>query len=479
MPVIPIRNPDPQGFALDLFPRIAWYPIGGTQATTYPLTAFTNRAGKYNLVIMSNYLGMETDMGATFASVHSTIRSNGTANGIQSRPVHYVMQQEYAESSASGRGNTYTKLVAQINLCNWWLRATYPTGTIVAGDSSNTGVIDPGNPTYSTAPGFVNVNQFWAYYFYNVFTQGNAASLFGESTSFAANPNVAGVFLDNQFWAPRGTAQGWPVNMTGAWSAGSLGSVAYNTYATTSPIMQTGQAQSVAAFRSRWPAVLVGGNCDYGTYVGFGSAPLLSGQAGIYDYALMESAIGQSFSLEHNGFTALMNGYIGGESVLARNGTQIFHVSGRPTGVAWTSATTQSSWVAADWQALRYGEAIAWLRNGHFAMAFDNNYQVQNMVNMWSDTFDRGGRGLAWMGYAVDPPQSTAQFPNGVFGRHFSNALVLVNPRGNGSQTVTLPPGVYYTLPANGFSDTLINTDVQVSSVTLADGDARVLAKVP
>ena len=171
----------------------------------------------------------------------------------------------------------------------------------------------------------------------------------------------------------------------------------------------------------------------------------------------------------------------GGEATIKTgSGVQMVMQVGRPGGVAWTATTgvqRQSNWVSADWQGLRFGEAAVMLRDSVYCL---EDYNSNNAVLWWSDTWDKGGKGLAWLGYPIDMPQSTtAQFAGGVFGRHFQNGLVLCNPRGNGTQTVTLPTGKYYTLPTNGFSDPTINTDTQVNSVTLQAGDGRILALSP
>jgi len=473
----------------DPFPRIASYPIGSSYFNNiYNTNSFVNWAGKFNIMIYSWYIGIEPLPGGgayhTFNDLMAQQVSVGVGKGITSRPFFYVMMEEM--EIPPGTSSLYApKLAAAINTNNWWLRTGWPAGSIVAGDFTGSGVVNiaMGGPT-DAGTGY-DVSQYAAWYFWNVLTQGKASSLFGEASNIAANGNVVGLFFDNQFWAPRS-------GMTGTWGWGTpcagLGagaSVPYNNYYYTSQNYQTGQMRQAYASKFLWPQMLMGGNSDYGVNAGFSTAGLaLSGQQFLYDVVMMEEAIGLSNSNETTSFTNLMNGIIGGECTLMPHGQQIVMQVGRPGGVAWTTTTNQANWVTADWQGLRMGEAAAWCRDSTFCL---EDYNSNNAVLWWSDTWDNGGRGLAWMGYPLDQPRTAAAgtigtganaitLPSGVWGRRYDNAVVLANPRGNGNQTVTLPTGKYWTLPYNGFSDPAVNTHTQVNSVTLLPGDGRILA---
>jgi hypothetical protein len=92
----------------------------------------------------------------------------------------------------------------------------------------------------------------------------------------------------------------------------------------------------------------------------------------------------------------------------------------------------------------------------------------------WFDEFDRAGQDTTkWMGR---PSQGmpAAPWKNGVWRRDFENAVVLVNPRGNGSRTVNVDAGLRRL---KGEQDPLVNNGQRASSITLADGDGIVLVK--
>lgn len=485
--VNPAPAPPANTLGTDPFPRIAQLPYF---TSLYNSTGFVNWAGKFQIVVTNWYIGVEPLPGSagysTLAQVHAQQKAVGALNGIASRPVLYAAIHEAKIPPAS---SSQPKFAATVNANTWWLLAgPYPSGGIIAGDAANMGVINVGAGGPIDAGTGKTVTQYGAYYFYNVLTQGNATSLFGEASNIAANPNLAGLFWDAQFWAPRGTNGGWPVNMTGTWTWGVT--IAFNTYATTAPIYQNGEKDLINNCRSLAPAgFLLIGNSDVGNAVA-GWPVTVSGQANLYDCILAEAAIGASYSWENTSVTpsqTVLNAIIDGEAVIiASGGSQIVQQVGRGrisgANQTWTvptgTATNQASWwVAADWQAQRYGLSLTMMRNCHYALA---DYNSGNSVYWWSDDFDAGGTAApGWLGQPTDPPQSAVQNAFGVTGiyvRRFQYGIAICNPKGNGSVTLSLPSGYYWTLPSTGLSDAAVNTNTQVNTVTLNDGDGRILA---
>jgi len=79
------------------------------------------------------------------------------------------------------------------------------------------------------------------------------------------------------------------------------------------------------------------------------------------------------------------------------------------------------------------------------------------------------------LGEPLQGPQRTA-WSNGVYERLFQNGLILLNPRGNGSQTVsvtTLGSGLFKHF--SGTQDSTTNNGANVTTVTLTDADGLVL----
>jgi hypothetical protein len=122
-----------------------------------------------------------------------------------------------------------------------------------------------------------------------------------------------------------------------------------------------------------------------------------------------------------------------------------------------------------DYQYLRYGFASCLLDDGYFSASTDYN-QVA-----WFDEYDLAGTGTTkWLGSAVDGPQTSA-WQSGVYKRVFENGMVLVNPKGNGQKTVTIPAG-YKRF--QGTQAPSVNNGQPASSVTLADRDGLFLVKI-
>jgi hypothetical protein len=63
---------------------------------------------------------------------------------------------------------------------------------------------------------------------------------------------------------------------------------------------------------------------------------------------------------------------------------------------------------------------------------------------------------------------------NGVYRRDFENGVALVNPRGNGQQTVQLEAGLRRIA---GNQDPAVNNGQAVDTVTLQDADGIILVR--
>lgn len=122
-----------------------------------------------------------------------------------------------------------------------------------------------------------------------------------------------------------------------------------------------------------------------------------------------------------------------------------------------------------DYQYLRYAFAsCVVMGNGYFSASTDYNEIV------WFDEFDLAGTASTkWLGEAAEQRQ-TESWQNGVYRRDFEHGTALLNPKGNGQQTVTLQPG-YRRF--NGNQAPSVNNGQPVTSVTLAERDGIFLVK--
>jgi hypothetical protein len=71
-------------------------------------------------------------------------------------------------------------------------------------------------------------------------------------------------------------------------------------------------------------------------------------------------------------------------------------------------------------------------------------------------------------------PGATA-YQHGVYRRDFANGIALVNPKGNGTQTVTLETSYKHL---SGTQDPTVNNGKTVTSVTLQDRDGVILERM-
>ena len=89
-------------------------------------------------------------------------------------------------------------------------------------------------------------------------------------------------------------------------------------------------------------------------------------------------------------------------------------------------------------------------------------------------------RGVPWfdeysvkLGAATSGP-STSAWQSGVYRRNFQNGIVLVNPKGNGTRTVTLEANY---VKVRGTQAPSVNNGATVRTVTLKDRDGIILIK--
>jgi hypothetical protein len=133
---------------------------------------------------------------------------------------------------------------------------------------------------------------------------------------------------------------------------------------------------------------------------------------------------------------------------------------------------------ASHYQWFRYTFATALMQNGYYV------YRAKDYPSgssLWFDEYDRAGRDdTSWMGRGIAGPSNPgAKGPSnpwkqGVYRRDFENAVVLVNPRGNGKKTISLEGGLR---KLRGQQDSRTNNGRTVQSVTLNDSDGIILVR--
>lgn len=191
------------------------------------------------------------------------------------------------------------------------------------------------------------------------------------------------------------------------------------------------------------------------------------GMSGYLHGGLQEGTIGASWSFETTYGTT--------PTIQAYQAQMDFCTS--PKKVIIHSYPANSS----DFQTCRYGLGIALMDDGYYCISVANNYTANNQ--MWIDEF--GGNpgtniGKGWLGQR-NGSRPTAAAINGCWVADFSHGLVILNPKGNGSQTITPAQLNNYLHTAYTFSFfkgiqvPSLNTGAVMGSVTIQAGDAVLL----
>jgi hypothetical protein len=470
--------------ATDQFPRLRLQVIAPS-GSTYANAGFQSSAGIFNLVDFGPYMGIEQTQGATFATIFAAIKTAGKANGILTRCLHYTMSSELAKSGGSGNSNTYTQWIASVNSANWWLRtAPYPSGAIVASSDgqTNTGTLQTSSQNTVTLGGLTFAQAYWAHYD-GVLRQGNAvAQGYASGVAFAPNPYLDGYQMDNIFDQPR---------VSGAWGNDTTQYTSHwgtSADSTISAWIQQGAAAQIAALRAINPRMLILGNADYfiRSTTNFSYQVALDPSLrGTMDAVYCQNVIGVG-GIEGQGVTTtaqLMANLRAAEALMAPGGTLIFEQNGPSHGASWSNVN-QASWTNADWQAARFGMACACmggLNDWHYALSrSDGTYTPTTIYLMDEFGVTTGGsqtNGRNWLGAPLEQ-QQVAPRTVGVWYRVFGGGVVFMNPKGNGSQTITLATIGLAGMKAIsniGFGVGSINTGLAVSSITLSDRDGRFL----
>jgi len=121
----------------------------------------------------------------------------------------------------------------------------------------------------------------------------------------------------------------------------------------------------------------------------------------------------------------------------------------------------------------RYSFATCLMNNGFFDFVPIGDFQYGTVE--WFDEFDLAGTATTrWLGNALTPPPSS-DWQHGVYRRDFEGGIALVNPMGNGTQTVIVEEGF---VRITGRQDPEINNGRRVDRLTISEGDGIVLERI-
>lgn len=462
-------NAGPPVFA-PVQPAVAFCGIAGVRTYTDP----TQQAaiGRYNLFVLGisweDWANSGRDMDT---GVVKPIKAASTAPG-GTVLLNYLNLNGIEEDANDPRPTWTTEVATR----NWRLYVTGASGSLVA----------PNNPTGATAlvnyTDFVPVNpslehpyDFGAKYSYNMcLTKSKSDSRFTGLNAGLASSSLDGVFQDNFVlnpqvngdWNRDGTTegQGWP--------------------STASPWLAAGQLRYVTTMRSLAPTKYVIANAgDYGVT----AAGVMVGQL---DGLLCESYMGKSWSWETSLPWTTVRDYYYRALASAANPHMVFFGGSWPDtnsdGSALIRLPTAGGFppLNTQWQWARYIAATAYLGEGLPAInRFSQGYSGDLAALDWYD-FAGGVNGLprGWLGAPIDALRPTtakvAKGPIGLFGVEYTNGMVLVNPKGNGTQNIVNAdiPGTWKFI--TGTQDPTRDSGANFSSVSLPERDGLFLQRI-
>jgi len=329
----------------------------------------------------------------------------------------YIKDNEIDGTKAT---SPYGALFDKLGAMNWYL---YPTG-------------GSGNPVPSAWAGSTSINN-------TVFTPrdsngDNWLSWFAKwavATYSTPSTSFDGFYVDNVFLKPR---------VSGDWNRDGVTDSDNSSQA--AQWQQQGYVSFISNLRSALPGQFELGNiADW-----VQPNAVLTQYQGMLDGGFMEGMIGYSWSIETwGGWHTMMSGYRQAMAALGGPQIGIFAQVGSPT----------------DYQSFRYGFASAMMGNAFYTFNSSSNYGDFP----WFDEYNYQHK----FGAAISSTPTTA-WQNGVYRRDFENGIALVNPKGNGTQTVTLEAN--YTR-ITGTQAPSINSGQTVRTLTLQERDGIILLR--
>jgi len=376
----------------------------------YDNSAYEAQLAKFNIVIFQVYPGW---VGGGTKTMNQSVEAIKAINPNE-LVFLYVSNNEVTLS-----GTAYTALRNTITANHWWL---YPSGT-------------SGTPVPSAWAGTTEVNN-------TLFTKPNSNgdnwvnyyAKWAVQSYYVPSPAIDGFFTDNVFYQPR---------VNGDWNLDGVSDS--DTNPTVGQWYREGYGQHFAELKQLMPGKYQIGNvADWGV-----AGANLSSLTGVLNGGFIEGLIGYSYSPEAWGsWSEMMRRYRVNMATVIAPQLVIFGQAG----------------VATDYQGVRYGLTSCLMDNGYYQFSLAGK---EYTGTFWFDEFN------AQLGNATTGP-STAAWQKGVYRRDFENGIALVNPRGNGVQTVTLETP-YKKL--SGTQAPSVNNGQTVQTVTLQDRDGIILLR--
>ena len=393
------------------FPRIGGVQIAGPY--DYNDSTYQAQLAKQSVMVLGYYPAMDPGGQSMDSAIQGIKAINPNAL--------VFLYTDSDDLSTNPSGNADASLIQQVNSMKWWLY-TSTSGLARVASFFNDGGMTINNTPYTPkdAQGDDSIDFITKWF---------------VSNYYQPNPHADGLYMDNVFTQPR---------VAGDWYRD--GDVLPASDPKAGAALQAGYERWFSLARQLMPGKYQIGNVA--TWFQDGSS-LPSGYQNMVDGGILEAMLGKSYSVEgYAGWQAMMTQYNAIIGAMNSPKLAIFNQWGNPT----------------DYQSMRYGLASCLMNDGYYS--FTSNSQGYTGV-VWFDEFN------ANLGQATSSPP-TAAWQRGVWRRDFTNGIALVNPKGNGPQTVQLG-GTFVKI--NGTQAPSVNNGQTVTSVTLQDRDGIILLR--
>lgn len=467
------------------YPRLGCYAIGGTPRS-YDTDAFGTWASKQQIALINPWDGWQNSSPARVRSI-SQIGSN--LKSISPLPTKTLLVLYFDPHTA-----VYSQLPSAALYDAWkaWLYTDYNAGTLtkVAASyySSQASVVNctPGGPAYSAGSRSGTALELISDYAWDFLVRGGSWGLARYPSGVDATSDVDGLYQDDSTnYAP----------MSGDWQRNSTTSAGNVNSTGTNPIDQTFRdgvkawSQRLLNYKSSLYLF-----CNICRQAADGAT--ITGLNQVFHGGAIEGIMGQSYSWESwGGWVRMMTEYKQKMDFLQAPKLGIF-------GHGGVTADGKDYLRSTAYQASHYGICSCLLGDGYYyasattgnAAPTGSNSSYDCNLRNWFDYFAVNpttgaalaypsvDSGLGYLGQAADPPYPTtpwlSQGPLGIFRRRFYNATtgktwwVIVNPKGNGAQTVNFGQTMK---KVTGIQRTSVDDGSSATSSAMLDADGLIV----
>ena len=423
------------------FPTLGAYYL---QPWVYSNTSNYSKLAPLMSVVYNHFPYVESDYGRL--STHMAAIEALTPASIGALPISgaYSVHNESLPMTAEWYADINKKLTDE----NWWLRTSYPSGSIVPS------VYSVDNPELNNTE-YAHLNDKdsngkswldWHAEYINKLNVTGGAFPFPNGTTYtvSANPFSRCQFIDNVFWM-KGVSgdynqDGVSESPTNPLQPESAASQAYRVS------VQRGYKIHVDRLRELSPNVRVFGNIDW-FFIAYTDIYLQNytpnyTRLGVL-YQLIDGGLAGEYWLSDateplsTEWQERNNGLVGFWALI--NHAKIMHGAVKhPRMCMYSARDILHDNTPADLQRLRFAiGTVCVLTNG---MIDDRGSISANSA--WHRYYTNNGAGHGWLGQPISETPSWTPYQNGVYLREFANGFVAVNPRNNSARTITLSENV-------------------------------------